>query len=124
MQPPTHASARVLVIEDNDDVRDMLVLYLAACGVSVTDAADGLSGLEAGLREQPDVVLVDLGLPGLDGLSLARRLRDAGLRGRIVAMSGYAREFARGRGDTSAIDEWLVKPVAPAAILEIVRRAA
>ncbi|MDQ3033798.1 MAG: response regulator [Myxococcota bacterium] len=113
----------VLIVEDNDDVREMIRLYLEAFGLHVTEAADGTSGLDAALRDRPDLVLMDLGLPGIDGFALARSIRDADPQRlmRIVAMSGYAREHFPERTEVDLVDRWLVKPVAPDVLLGVVQ---
>lgn len=120
-----HALRRVLVVEDNDDVRDMIRLYLEHAGLEVLQAADGKGGLEIALRERPDLVLMDLGLPGLDGITLARAIRaeDPERRMRLVAMSGYAREQLGERAEPGLVDRWLLKPVMPDVLLQIVERA-
>lgn len=115
---------RVLVIEDNDDVREMLQLFLSALGKEVLEAADGLTGRDLALRERPDLVLLDVGLPGMDGFGLARAIREADPeRGiRLVAMSGYAEEQFRDRVEPGLVDKWLLKPVAPDVLRELIER--
>ncbi|WP_053238868.1 response regulator [Sandaracinus amylolyticus] len=117
------ALRRVLVVEDNDDVREMIRLYFEHAGLEVLQAADGRSGLEIALRERPDLVLMDLGLPGLDGFTLARAIRaeDPECRMRLVAMSGYAREQLGDRAEPGLVDRWLLKPVMPDVLLQLVR---
>ena len=82
---------RILIVEDSRDSRDMLRILLEHAGHEVHEAADGPSGVEAILRVQPDIALVDVGLPGLDGYELARqvRTRAAGHPMRLVALTGY-----------------------------------
>ena len=92
---PTRAAARVarrvLLVEDSADVRRMLRLRLELDGHEVHETEDGITGLAEALGLQPDVAVIDIGLPGLDGWELARRLRatDAGRRMILVAISGY-----------------------------------
>jgi CheY-like chemotaxis protein/anti-sigma regulatory factor (Ser/Thr protein kinase) len=104
----------VLVIEDNADAREMLRIALELDGHRVDTAADGLTGVESALRTPPDLVLVDLGLPGLDGYAVARRLRAAlGDRLTLVALTGYGQTEDRRRTSEAGFDAHLVKPVDP-----------
>jgi signal transduction histidine kinase/ActR/RegA family two-component response regulator len=109
------ATARhVLVIEDNTDAREMLRMALELDGHRVETAADGTSGVETALRTTPDLVLVDIGLPGLDGYAVARRLRAAlGHRVTLVALTGYGQNEDRRRTSEAGFDAHLVKPVDP-----------
>jgi two-component system CheB/CheR fusion protein len=104
----------VLVIEDNVDAREMLRMALELDGHRVETAPDGTSGVEAALRTTPDVVLVDIGLPGLDGYAVARQLRAAlGHRVTLVALTGYGQTEDRRRTAEAGFDAHLVKPVDP-----------
>jgi signal transduction histidine kinase/ActR/RegA family two-component response regulator len=110
----TGAARHVLVIEDNTDAREMLRMALELDGHRVETAADGVSGVEAALRTTPDLVLVDIGLPGLDGYAVARRLRAAlGHRVTLVALTGYGQSEDRRRTSEAGFDAHLVKPVDP-----------
>jgi len=66
---------KILIIEDNDDNRDILKQQLEYLGYEVVEAADGLEGLNQVAKEQPDLVIVDIMMPGIDGKEVARRLR-------------------------------------------------
>jgi signal transduction histidine kinase/CheY-like chemotaxis protein len=101
----------VVVVEDNEDIRELFVQSLAETGHSVTCAADGPSGLEALLASGPDVAFVDVGLPGFDGYEVARRARAAGSRSRLVALTGYGQSTDKQRAVEAGFDEHLVKPV-------------
>ena len=110
----TGTARHVLVIEDNADAREMLRMALELDGHRVETAADGTSGVETALRSTPDVVLVDIGLPGLDGYAVARRLRAAlGHRVTLVALTGYGQTEDRRRTADAGFDAHLVKPVDP-----------
>ena len=110
----TGTARHVLVIEDNADAREMLRMALELDGHRVETAADGTSGVEAALQSTPDVVLVDIGLPGLDGYAVARRLRAAlGHRVTLVALTGYGQTEDRRRTAEAGFDAHLVKPVDP-----------
>jgi signal transduction histidine kinase/ActR/RegA family two-component response regulator len=110
----TAGSRHVLVIEDNADAREMLRLALELDGHRVETAADGTSGVDVALRTTPDLVLIDIGLPGLDGYAVARRLRAAlGQRVTLVALTGYGQSEDRRRTSEAGFDAHLVKPVDP-----------
>jgi signal transduction histidine kinase/ActR/RegA family two-component response regulator len=110
----TPAARHVLVIEDNADAREMLRLALELDGHRVETAEDGTTGVEVALRTTPDLVLVDIGLPGLDGYAVARRLRAAlGHRVTLVALTGYGQSEDRRRTSEAGFDAHLVKPVDP-----------
>ncbi len=102
-----------VVVEDNDDSREMLALWLRSRGHVVIPCADGESGLEAILERRPDVAIVDIGLPGLDGYGVARAVRERweGPPLRLVAVTGYGREEDRRRVMEAGFDAHLVKPV-------------
>jgi len=116
---PLHAaSQRVLLIEDNADARNMVSLGLELLGQTVSTASNGETGIEMALADPPDVVIVDIGLPGLDGYEVGRRLRKAlGARVRLVALTGYSQPEDRRRVRETGFDVHLVKPVVPADIL-------
>jgi len=110
----------VLLIEDNDDGREMMATMLASYGYTVLQAPDGLEGVKIAGAELPDVALVDIGLPGIDGYEVARRLRrDAGTRDiRLIALTGYGLAEDQRRVLEAGFDRHLVKPVDLAALLE------
>lgn len=115
---PTGAGAspgrRVLVVDDNGDAAQTLALLLQSGGHVVMVASDGPSALARAEEHPPDVVLLDLGLPGMDGYQVARHLR-ANPRtraARIAAMTGYGQPGDRARTLAAGFDDHLVKPVA------------
>ncbi len=103
----------LLVVEDQVDAAEGLAELMRMRGYTVEIALDGPAALAAAAARTPDVVLLDLGLPGLDGYAVAERLRQLpGLDGAlIVALSGYGREEDRRRSEEAGIDDHLVKPV-------------
>jgi CheY-like chemotaxis protein len=90
----------------------------------VTEATDGPGGLEAALRERPDIALVDVGLPGFDGYELARRLRAADAGVYLVALTGYGQPDDRRQAMEAGFDAHLVKPVSPDALLATIHAGA
>jgi signal transduction histidine kinase len=106
---------RVLVVEDYEDSRVALEVYLGLLGHSVQSAADGLRGVELAREWRPDAALVDIGLPGLSGYDVARRIRtSAGGRDMLlIAITGYGQAEVRRRALDAGFSDCLVKPVKP-----------
>jgi signal transduction histidine kinase/ActR/RegA family two-component response regulator len=123
---PTRAAARgarrVLLVEDSADVREMLRLRLELDGHEVHETEDGITGLAEALGLQPDVAVIDIGLPGLDGWELARQLRttEAGRRMILVAISGYGQLKDQQLSREAGFDVHLVKPVDLDALTEAI----
>lgn len=111
---PALAPRRIVLIEDNDDDREAVTMALRALGLEVQAANSGQSGIELALRGRPDLVLVDIGLPDLDGYEVARvrRLR-LGARVRLIALTGYGQQADRRPSEAAGFDAHLVRPVAP-----------
>lgn len=104
---------RVLLVEDNEDARVMLSMLLEHDGHRVFTASDGVEGLTATHEVRPDVMLVDIGLPKLDGHELAREVRrTAEVQPWMIAMTGYGQPTDRERALASGFDMFVVKPVA------------
>jgi CheY-like chemotaxis protein len=106
-------SLRVLVVDDNIDAAQTIGMLLQAKGHEVRTAYNGPAALEAAVDFQPTVVLLDIGLPGLDGLEVAKRLRkQIGSRNAVlIAMTGYGQEADRERSLVAGFDHHLVKPI-------------
>jgi two-component system CheB/CheR fusion protein len=119
---PRRTCARVLLVEDNPDTAEGMRMLLDLLGHRVRAAQDGPSALEAARAIVPDVMLVDIGLPGMDGYEVARRVRaDPALRHVIlVALTGYGREEDRQRALSAGFNHHLVKPVNPDALQGLV----
>ncbi|MEZ4272171.1 MAG: response regulator [Myxococcota bacterium] len=105
-------SLHIAVIEDEDDVRVGLQNLLEHWGHRVEVAGNGLLGVELIVRSRPDVALLDIGLPGIDGYAVARRIRDTlGEQSpRLIALSGFAQDEDRVRSLQAGFDVHLVKP--------------
>jgi signal transduction histidine kinase/CheY-like chemotaxis protein len=123
--PRAPVGRRVVVVEDNDDGREALCMALAARGVAVESASAGREGIELVLRGRPDFVLVDIGLPDLDGYEVARTLRRRlGPGVKLVALTGYGQEADRARSSAAGFDLHLVKPVSPDAVVRLLASTA
>ena len=107
------AALRVLVVDDHVDATRALRRLLLVMGHEVTIAHDGKSGIEMASRDRPDVILLDIGLPQMDGYSVARHLRSLPhfVTTRIIALTGYSAEAARQNVRRAGFDQHLVKPV-------------
>jgi CheY-like chemotaxis protein len=116
-------SRRIVIVEDNADSREMLRALLELQGHDVEDAPDGLTGVALVLRLHPDVAFVDVGLPGIDGYEVARRIRAdrAGRAVCLVVLSGYGLPEDQERSRRAGFDAHLVKPFQPAKVSEILR---
>jgi signal transduction histidine kinase len=109
------APRRVLVVEDNVDSAESMLLLLRNVGHEVAVVNDGREAVDAALRFKPDVILLDIGLPGVDGFHLAQTLRamPQTSAARLIAVSGYGQERDRERSKAAGFDLHLVKPVDP-----------
>jgi PAS domain S-box-containing protein len=111
------APRRIVLVEDNPDARQMLRYLLERHGHELHEAVDGLAGLERILGLRPDAAIIDIGLPGLDGYELARRIRAAGHTDMLlVAITGYGQAEDRLRSSEAGFDAHLTKPVDPLAL--------
>jgi PAS domain S-box-containing protein len=111
---------RILVVDDNRDTTDLESLYLKILGHDVQVAYDGPGAIAVAEGFRPQVILMDLGLPGLDGYTVAKTLRSRGLKQTtLIAMSGYGSLEDRERGKAAGFDHHLVKPVDQNALREV-----
>lgn len=115
MPTPSFQARRVLVVDDNMDHVQMLALLLKEMGHQTEFAVSGQAALNAARRFRPEVVILDLALPDMDGATLCRQLRqEAGLeKARILVITGSGREGDRERVMEAGADQFLQKPVDP-----------
>jgi CheY-like chemotaxis protein len=118
----TRTSYRVLVVDDNVDAAKMTQVFLQAQGHEVRCAFDGSSALSLAQAFKPQLVLLDIAMPGMDGYEVLRRLREqAGAAQPVVAvLTGYGSEAGRERMKQLGVDHYLVKPAASHALLALI----
>ena len=118
---PEHSARRVLLADDQPDIVDSLRLLLEASGHEVVTARDGVEAVAAAERHRPELVLLDIGMPRLDGYAACRRIRAApwGRGMRLIALTGWGQDVDRRRSAEAGFDRHLVKPVSPAALLQV-----
>lgn len=118
------ANHRVLVIDDNEDSADMMALYMSTMGAESKVAHDGENGLKELESFHPDLVLLDIGLPGIDGFETCRRIRQAmGSEVVVVAMTGWGQEEDKRKAKDAGFDAHLTKPVDPAKLKRVLTEA-
>ena len=110
---PESVCSTVLLIEDNADSREMMSMLLGMLGYKVLEAANGNEGLKLAMHEKPEIAVVDIGLPDMDGYEVARRLRaDQTLVDMtVIALTGYGQEADKQRALAAGFDSHLVKPL-------------
>jgi DNA-binding response OmpR family regulator len=114
-------TVRILIVEDEPSLREGIVDLLSGDGHTITAAADGVAGLEAGLRDPFDVVVLDLMLPRLDGMEVCRRLRAARPGMPILMLTARGSEDDKVRGLTEGADDYVTKPFSARELLARVR---
>jgi signal transduction histidine kinase/ActR/RegA family two-component response regulator len=125
--PDRRARARrVLLIEDSEDAREMLRMMLELAGHVVYDAADGIRGLELLNLVRPDAAIIDIGLPGIDGYQVARKIREEphGRGMLLLALTGYDSAGDAARASEHGFDHHLVKPVDPDRLARLLSESA
>lgn len=118
---PGFAGLRILIAEDNTLVRELLVAFLRERGAAVTVAVDGVTALTLARAESPDVLLLDIALPGMDGIAVAEALRrDGPARLRIIGLSAHVGPQDEARARAAGMDVFLSKPVRLAQLAEVI----
>jgi len=115
----------ILVVDDNDDAASSMAMLLRMMGHDASIAHDGESALRGIEADRPDIVLLDIGLPGMSGYEVAERLRKtpAGKALRLYALTGYGQEEDRRRSAAAGFDGHLVKPVMPGDLFALIESA-
>jgi signal transduction histidine kinase/CheY-like chemotaxis protein len=122
---PGGKTAPIVLVEDHDDSRELLRDILQTYGHRVTAAATGRAGVQAALAERPEIMIIDIGLPELDGYSVARRVREAlGEEVYLIALTGYGQPDDRRRAAEAGFDVHVTKPVDSSILLDLVARRA
>jgi len=122
-RPASSTTKRVLVVEDADDARESLGMLLTQWDHDVSFARNGIDGLERARELQPDVAIIDIGLPGINGYEVARRIREGALpwsrRLKLLALTGYGQPEDRVRAVQAGFDQHLLKPVEPSVLKQM-----
>jgi CheY-like chemotaxis protein len=121
---PPSSARRILLVDDSEDSREMLRELLETMGHEVFAVEDGLQGVARAEQLHPDIALIDIGLPGIDGYEVARRIR--GQDGRspfLAALTGYGSPEAKAKATDAGFDLHLTKPVDLKKLLDLVQRA-
>ncbi|WP_431257979.1 response regulator [Roseateles chitinivorans] len=112
-----------MVVDDNRDAADSMAVFLELAGFDTTVQLDGPSALQAATAQVPQVVLLDIGLPGLDGYEVARRFRalPGGADCLLIALTGYGQQDDRRRAHEAGFDVHLVKPADPDGVVDLIQ---
>ena len=114
---------RILVVEDQEDLRGVLRDLLTGSGYAVAEAADGQAGVEITRSERPDLVLMDIQLPIMDGYEATRQIKtDPNLKATpVIAVSSYAMKGDEEKARAAGCDHYVTKPYSPVQLLRIIR---
>jgi len=114
---------RILVVEDQEDLRGILRDLLTGSGYAVAEAADGQAGVEITRSERPDLVLMDIQLPVMDGYEATRQIKtDPDLKATpVIAVSSYAMKGDEEKARAAGCDHYVTKPYSPVQLLRIIR---
>jgi CheY-like chemotaxis protein len=123
--PAVPLERRVLIVDDNEDVARIMALLIERLGGRTRVAFDGNAALQAVAEFQPNIVFLDIGMPGLDGYETCRRIRRQpfGQNITIVALTGWGKDQDRWRAEDAGFDLHLTKPADPATLQEILAAA-
>lgn len=115
---------RILLVEDNRDLADLLGLFLRGAGYEVSQAESSADGIKRAIIEQPDLILTDLCLPGMDGLEATEKLKQDQVTSSIpiVLLTAMPTEIWRAKALKAGVAGYLIKPISPAVLLDAVSR--
>jgi two-component system, chemotaxis family, CheB/CheR fusion protein len=102
---------RILIVDDNEDSAESMAMFLRMSGHEVTTVPEGNAAIDSVQTLSPNLILLDIGLPGMNGYDVCRGLRKRGYRGQLVAITGYANDSDRERSTDAGFDQHLAKPV-------------
>jgi PAS domain S-box-containing protein len=120
LEKMTRAGRRILIVDDNTDAAELLAVLLERLGNTTRVAYDAMSALRMLDDFEPELAVLDIGLPEIDGYELARRLRARVAGARLIALSGYGQQADRDRSASAGFDAHLVKPVAVATLKSVI----
>ncbi len=114
---------RILVVEDQEDLRDVLRTLLVGSGYEMLEATDGLAGVAKAQSDRPDLILMDIQLPVLDGYEATRRIKtDPSLKATpVIAVSSFAMKGDEEKARAAGCDHYVTKPYSPLQLLRIIR---
>jgi two-component system alkaline phosphatase synthesis response regulator PhoP len=115
------STKRLLVVEDDSNVRELLVHHLKESGFQVTDTLDGNRGLELALSDSYDVVILDVALPGKDGMEICRQMRSHGIGAGVVMLTTRGDEIDKVLGLELGADDYMTKPFSPREVVARVK---
>lgn len=118
---PGTTGRRILIVDDNRDAAISLGMLLELSGYEIETAYDGSAAIDAAARFQPQMILLDIGLPGLDGYEVARRMRSEpwGKQATLVAVTGWGQAEDRERSKAAGFDAHFVKPIDHDALVKL-----
>lgn len=117
-------SKRILYVEDNFQNKRLVRKILAARGFEVIEADDGLTGVEMAVKERPDLILMDISLPGIDGVEATQRIKafDNTAKIPVIALTANAMRGDRERFIAAGCDDYLPKPISTADLLDMINK--
>jgi DNA-binding response OmpR family regulator len=110
---PVISGKRVLIVDDNKSIRTTVADYLKEKGYDVVEATDGIQGLDKGLSSSPNVIILDVVMPGIDGFKLCQLLREKGVQVPIIMLTERASIEDKVTGFSFGADDYLAKPFSP-----------
>lgn len=121
--PPT-GGRRILVADDDQDSAESLAMLFQMMGHDVRSALNGLEAVDVAANFRPDLIVLDIGMPGLNGYEVCRRIRQQPWAQAVViaALTGWTRDEDKDRSQEAGFDHYLVKPIDPQALTDLVGR--
>ncbi len=116
--------AKILVVEDHPDSREILIFQLQQIGYEVIEAATGEEGIEKALAESPHLIIMDLMLPGIDGIEATARVKKNPQTAQIpvIALTAFAETYHKDKALKAGVAEYLTKPTSPQILAEVIKR--